>query len=485
VDDRGLEQTESEVRSRFDRDLRSLSVRPYAHYRSGALARIRPSRAPLRLASALAAAAAVILLALFLGNSLADVRRNAAASPSPSAAPSASPAGSPSPSPTATPPPTPLPSGRPAGGIEAYPLGALRGDYAFVQNGSADTLPGAIAEVWAVPLAGGQAKLVVRYANSGLPRTSTGDNVLAHQFSPDGRRLLIAAATPRTAGGEHVGLFIVDLETGRISPVATDDSAEYEKPKWSPDGRRIAYIRRPIFPTGITSGPDDGIWVMNVDGSGARKMPLTPGPESHTGPPRVELYSWTPDGRIAWFWPSLENVLTFTDIDTGAHSVVRSGVGDIRGLSFRSIAPRLAGSFSDKSGNCPGNFIAVLDGAPEQVLVRETGGVQCPPRVHDVRWSPTRDEILYVREVAPKSELHIHGLAGGDQRIAAETEPLLAEWSTDGSHVVYVARSQTQFTLPLRGGELRVVARDGSGDQLLFAPSSNASLADLATRAYP
>lgn len=127
---------------------------------------------------------AVILLALFLGNSIADLQRNAAASPSPSIAPPPSPSASA----TATPSPTPLPSGRPSGGIEAYPIGALRGEYAFVLNGGATTTPGAVAEVWAIPLAAAEPRLAARYVNAKTPSTGTGANVLARQFSPDGLR---------------------------------------------------------------------------------------------------------------------------------------------------------------------------------------------------------------------------------------------------------------------------------------------------------
>lgn len=483
MDDRSLAQTEDEVRERLQRDLRSVPVAPYAQYR--ARAEERTQRRASSLPVAALATALVVILALALGLALADARRNVAGqrTPSPSASP---PAASPTPSASAAPTPTPLPSGRPAGGIEAYPLGPLHGDYAFVLNGGANTLPGAVAEVWAVPLGGGSARLAARYVNAVTPSTNTGANVLARQFSPDGRKLVLSAATSRAAGGEHLVLFIVDLETGRIQAVGSEDAADHERPRWSPDGKRLVYVRRPILGDGRTGGPDDGIWVMSVDGSAARKMPLTPGPESHVGPPQVELYSWTPDGRVAWFWPSLENILTFTDVDTGIHTQIRSGVGDVRGLSFRTAAPRVAGSFSDRPGNCPGNFVAVLDGAPERVLVRETGGIQCPPRVHDVHWSPSRDEVLYVREAAPKGELHIRDLSGADQRIAADAEPVLPEWSPDGSHVIYIARTvQPQFVLPLRGDDLRSIARDGSGDRVMFVPPRDPALSDVATRTYP
>lgn len=412
-----------------------------------------------------------------------------AAPPSPSAAISTQ---SPTPVSTAAPScrpqqasPNPVASGRPTGGIEAHPLGALCGEYAFVLNGGATTTPGAVAEVWAVPLGGGDPRIAARYVNAKTPSTASGSNVLARQLSPDGRRLLLSAATARAAGGERLALFIVDLETGRVQPVSAEDGADHEKPTWSPDGKRIAYVRRPIFGDGRTGGPDDGIWVMNVDGSAARKMPLTAAPESHTGPPRVELYSWTPDGRVAWFWPFLENVLTLTDIDSGAHTVARAGVGDIRGLSFRTAAPRIAGSFSDRPGNCPGHFVAVLDGAPERILARAPDRPQCPLRIHDVRWSPVRDEVLYILETTT-NQLHIQELAGAAHQIAAPADAVLAEWSPTGTHVVYVSRvARQQDALPLRGQELHYVRSDGREDRTIFVPSSQGSLSDIATRAYP
>lgn len=443
-------------------------------------ARVRRRRS-LAIAGAVLGGVTVLLLALLVGSSPPDQQRNAASPPA-TAAPTASP--SPTTTPSPTPAPTPLPSGRPAGGIEAYPLGALKGEYAFVQSGGATTMPGAVAEVWAVPLGGGEPRLAARYVNAKTPSTGTGSNVLARQFSPDGRRLLISAVATRPSG-ERLVIFIVDLETGRTQPIGAEEGADHEKPAWSPDGKRIAYVRRPIFGDGRTSGPSEGIWVMNIDGSAARKMPLTPGPPSHVGPPQVELYSWTPDGRVAWFWPSLENVLTFTDVDTGAHTIVRSGVGDIRGLSFRTAAPRIAGSFSERPGNCPGHLVVVLDGAPERTLAGAPDRPQCPLRIHDVRWSPARDEVLYILETTT-NQLHIQELAGGTRQIAATADAVLAEWSPTGTHVVYVHRTtRQQDAPPLRGHELHYVRSDGRDDRTIFVPPREPSLSDVATRAYP
>jgi Tol biopolymer transport system component len=53
----------------------------------------------------------------------------------------------------------------------------------------------------------------------------------------------------------------VNLGTGQHVRL-TDDSGDY--PAWSPDGRQIVYTR--------TQQGDGGLWIMNADGSGKRKL---------------------------------------------------------------------------------------------------------------------------------------------------------------------------------------------------------------------
>lgn len=188
--------------------------------------------------AAFGVAALAVLAAVVVTNLIRAPAPDSASVATPSSAIASPPVtATPTTSPTSS--PTPPPSGRPAGGIEGYPLGPLRGEYAFVLNGGATTTAGAVAEVWAVPLSGGEARLAVRYVNAKSPSTNTGANVLARQLSPDGRRLLLSAAATG-ASGERLVIFVVDLETGRVQPVGAEDGADHEKPAWSPDGRRIA-----------------------------------------------------------------------------------------------------------------------------------------------------------------------------------------------------------------------------------------------------
>lgn len=419
----------------------------------------------------------VALLAAFLA-----VACTATESISPTPSPSSSAAPS---RPAASVPPSPIPTGTPAGGIEAYPLGVLRGEYGFVLNGGAITNPGAIAEMWAIPLAGGEPRLAVRYVNATTPFTATGDNALAQQLSPDGRRVVLSVVTPRSSGGQRLSLVIVELETGRTRMVGSDNADSNERPVWSPDGHRIAYIRRPDVnvPRGTTGGRfDDGIWLMNVDGTSARQV-IPPGGQGSAS----HLYGWTTDGRIASSYTFEQATLTLTDIISGVRTRIGSFIGDPLGrLSFRSAVPRIAGSFTDLP-NCLGTYVLIADGAPERILVREPDKPNCPNvSFGNVRWNPTRDEVIYLRGVVGKNELYIHELSGATQRVAAQAEPLLAEWSAAGTHLLYVhANAQEPYVYPLHGAELRYVRRDGSDERMIFAPRGPASLSDLAVRLYP
>ena len=73
-------------------------------------------------------------------------------------------------------------------------------------------------------------------------------------------------------------IFLTDLATGIVQQLTVESSGS---PKWSPDGKQIAFVAY------IDGNPD--IYVMNASGSSQRRLTNDPGYDSQV--------NWSPDGK--------------------------------------------------------------------------------------------------------------------------------------------------------------------------------------------
>ena len=370
------------------------------------------------------------------------------------------------------------PAPAPAGGIEARPLGALAGEWAFVTvvargPEGAPFVLGDVSELWAIPLAGGEPRLAIRWSDA-RPTGISQSNVVARQLSPDGTRIVLSVATPRTAGGSRFSLIVVELETGRATMLGRDDADSDLDPAWSPDGTRIAYRRRPDAPVGFQF--DDGAWVMSADGRDVQR--LVPGSQGST----TIVYGWTPDSRaVAFSYAFEEATYTVVDVTTGGRTRIGAYVHDRRGHSWRTATPAFAGSFTPSPKQTP-PYLMVVDapGGQERVLVRETDR---DVLLNSVRWHPTRNELLYARGTFQARELYTLELGGSPVRLPTTGRPLEAEWWPTGNDVLYLHGGDAQLTLV--STELRTVRRDGANERAIYMPRGRAVIIDLAVRRYP
>jgi dipeptidyl aminopeptidase/acylaminoacyl peptidase len=188
-------------------------------------------------------------------------------------------------------------------------------------------------------------------------------------------------------------LFIVSAAGGRPRQLTKGSEAELQ-PAWSPDGGRLAFVR------GV--GDELGIWAMNADGSGVRRLTGDP------GTPDTEP-AWSPDGgTIAYV------------------SFVRGGNDDL--------------------------FVIRADGGRPTRLTRG------PQYEASPAWSPDGRWLAYARD---GDIWRIRPDGSGTRRVtrgkARDGSPA---WSPDGSRIAFVRQDETGQSF---GGPTRVLVMRADG----------------------
>jgi serine/threonine protein kinase/Tol biopolymer transport system component len=146
---------------------------------------------------------------------------------------------------------------------------------AYYADGSgADDQPG----VWVKFVAGGEAVNLTSAANLEVT-TTTGINGL--DISPDGTRILVMAK-PRGSPGTYA-TWEVPAPLPGVPHKLLDDG--HVGARWSPDGRRVAFIR-----AGGSAG--DALWVADADGTNRREI-IKAGGGIH-----IHWPTWSSDGHI-------------------------------------------------------------------------------------------------------------------------------------------------------------------------------------------
>ena len=376
----------------------------------------------------------------------------AAAQPSASPSPDTTPSASPSAAPTAL-------SVRVPGGIEATGLGTITGHWAFVTRMETNDqgFPG-VEEIWAIPLDGGEPRRLARYLSKAGTRREAG-NDLASQFSPDGRKLVLSVGQARADGRWRLGLVIVDIASGAVTPIGRDDQDHDLDPAWSPAGDAIAYVRVPDDAGMI--GLDDGLWLVATDGTRPRR--LVPNSRGwNTG-----FRAWSPDGRTIAFSRDFETaVLDFVDVSSGAVSTTQTEIGDGT-IGWRTGSPAIA-LVEMSAPRAPVYRLSVASSAaaPFRAIAGPVSGVT----LHKARWDPQGGALLYLRSGGGTAALHSIAADGtGDRAIPLSGHPMDADWTRDGARIVYLHRAIAQR---VGGTAVRIMPRDGGAERELFVTTA-------------
>jgi dipeptidyl aminopeptidase/acylaminoacyl peptidase len=104
-------------------------------------------------------------------------------------------------------------------------------------------------------------------------------------WAPDGKRLV--AVFGARDKGERLGIAAIDPDTGMARDVRLLEGVGTGPgcPRWSPDGRFLAYEK--------VSAGSWGLWVSTAAGQAPRRLTADPGNE--------RTATWSPDGKFVYF----------------------------------------------------------------------------------------------------------------------------------------------------------------------------------------
>jgi Tol biopolymer transport system component len=293
-------------------------------------------------------------------------------------------------------------------------------------------------------------------------------------WSPDGLRLVFvkrperSGAACRQVGSCNDEIYVINADgTGlrRLTRNAVND----HRPVWSPDGRRIAFVRNRDWQTA-------NIYVMNADGSAQRRLT----PTLHRQPGGWVELAWSPDWKKIAFVDSAGHL--------GAPDIF---VMNTDGSDLRNLTNTDATSF-DFVWSPDGRRIAYLDGSPGRgtplsvfnplsvVNADGTGKRRLTgPLMVDLglpSWSPDGRTIAFTGGSVIYT---VHADGTGLRKLTrGPGSNVGAEWSPDGRRILYLSSQGAH-----RASDLFIMNADGSGKRnLTQTPGVSEQLASWAPR---
>jgi len=281
-------------------------------------------------------------------------------------------------------------------------------------------------------------------------------------WSPDGTKLAYAHGTSPT--GFQYGVAVADLASGGAYGVGIPDDFDTAHPRWSPDGRWLAFEAYPV--QGSAQGDDVDyvdLWVTLADGTQPRLLfdaTKTPGNASNASQSGA-AWSWAPDSRsIAFEWVThrARNV-GIIDVLTGSMRVLTRGGQPVWSPDGRRVA----------FVNSHGIAVIGIDGSGLRTLVHIPAADAGGP----VSWSPDGKTIAYwttsYSAAAETASLMLVGAAGHSQPRTLLKAPFdeleRPEWARD-SHSLLVSNGNGVWIVPVSAGSrpIRLAAHGGDAD---------------------
>jgi TolB protein len=288
---------------------------------------------------------------------------------------------------------------------------------------------------------------------------STGMKLIATLVTAVAATSLAAAASSAEPAAQELAFARGQtIHAARTDGTGLRAIARGHSPAWSPDGRRLAFVRE--------SGRNADIYVADAAGRNVRR--LTRASSQEYSP------SWSPDGRRIAFASNREGrfrIYVVRADGTGARRVSpRGGAGDSHSPSWSPDGRLIAFSSSHATPENPEIYVVRPDGSGLTRLTRTRGGVEVLGDDAWPRWSPDGRRIVFSSNRTGHGEVWIMRADGTGQRRLAGL-PRRDDWaptfSPDGTQIAF-------HSLDGRGRSLLYVVRqNGTGLRSLGIAGTN------------
>ncbi len=263
------------------------------------------------------------------------------------------------------------------------------------------------------------------------------------ELSPDGARCVITVQrTEKEKNSAYTDLYLIELGAGEVRRLTEGDYSD-GSPKWSPDGRTLAFI----------SGRSESSQIHLMPMNGGDSLKLTKLEEG-----AVSGVEWSPDGsKILFFHREFEEVDRKKSREERQKQKLSSPVRVVETAHYRLDGVGWLGATRAHL-----HTVTVATGEVKQL----TKGVQ---HVGSATWSPDGKHIAYT--LYPDELKHhlcklcVIPAEGGKVRVI-ETPPGpkgALKWSPDGKLLVYVGYLAESDPWGAYNDHVWVVPADGSG----------------------
>ncbi|GMG87332.1 amidohydrolase family protein [Biformimicrobium ophioploci] len=277
-------------------------------------------------------------------------------------------------------------------------------------------------------------------------------------ISPDGRTIIF----------DMLGdIYTMPVSGGKATPI-TNELAWNHQPRFSPDGKQIAFVS--------DRNGTDNVWVMDRDGSNLRAI------TSETGEDVIHSPNWSPDGQ---FLVARKGIMSTRSIAAGEIWMYHIGGGTGRQIKERIGGPVAQKNISDPAFSPDGRYIYysidvtpgtrweynknsteglfainrydLLDGKEEQFVSGPGGAISPVP-------SPNGNKLAFIRRQDNKTSLFIKDLESGLEKplFSGLERDLQETFGSHGNYVQYDWMPDGESLVVWTGGKFHRIPADGS-----------------------